>query len=217
MKKIILAALSIVLFSCSSDSPTAAAPVVSTDVAYFRAKLNGVPLDYTQNSSIDRAYNNSIGTGYITSGIDFDFSICYFSDMVPSGGADYPKIRIEYDNMYVTNDPDTETAAFFGLFNPAPTNFITETQADNWEKGVQVTYYKADGTYYSTLVGDQTGSNIAITNKTELTVSGLEGRNKSVILKGTVNCKLYNYNEPSADPIILTNGKFKLQFTEYID
>ena len=42
--------------------------------------------------------------------------------------------------MYVTNDSSTESAAFYGLFSPAPTNFITDTQEDNWEKGVEVDY-----------------------------------------------------------------------------
>ena len=134
MKKIILAALALVLFSCSSDSPATTAPVTNTDVAYFRANLNGSPLNYTQNSSFAPTHYNSIGTGF--SGNGFERSHYYAADMVPAGGADYPQIGITYHNMYVTNDSSTESAAFFGLNNPDPTNFITDTQEDNWEKGV---------------------------------------------------------------------------------
>lgn len=212
MKKLFLATLALVLFSCSKDSPTTN-PVTNTDVAYFRANLNGTPLDYTQNNSFAPAHYNSTSIGF--SGNGFDHSHYYASDMVPPGGANYPQIGIEYNNMYITNDSSTESEAFFGLFNPAPTNFITKTEESNWVKGVKVTYYKADGTYYTTLDGSQTGSTITITNKTETTTRDLGGDIRYVKLTGTVNCKLYNYDNPSEAPIVLTNGKFKLQFHEY--
>lgn len=215
MKKIILAALTMVLFSCSSDSSSTPAPIPTTDVAYFRANLNGAPLNYTQNSSLAPAYYNSGGTGF--SGNGFDRSHYYAADMVPAGSSDYPQIGITYHNMYVTNDSSTESAAFYGLFSPAPTNFITDIQEDNWEKGVEVGYYKADGTYYSTLKGSQSGSTITVTSKKETITHGLGGDVRFVKLTGTVNCKLYDYYNPSADPIVLTNGKFKLQFQEYLD
>lgn len=215
MKKVLLLLLSISLFSCGGDDSSPAPTPTTTDVAYFRANLNGSPLDYTQNSSFAPAYYNSLGTGF--SGNGFDRSHYYASDMVPGSGADYPQIGITYHNMYVTNDSSTESAAFYGLFSPAPTNFITDTQEDNWEKGVEVGYYKADGTYYSTLKGSQSGSTITVTSKKETISRGLGGDVRFVKLTGTVNCKLYDYWNPSADPIVLTNGKFKLQFSEYLD
>lgn len=217
MKKIILAVLTVVLFSCSSDySLTPSTKVVIGEPeAYFRANLNGEARDYTKSSLNDSRFKNLVETGFLGTGAEH--SIYYASEMESTFFNMYfepSKLGIEYDNMFISNDDSTETSAFFGLFYSAPTNFISKTEYDNWVKGVQVTYDR-NGTYFSTLGGDQTGSTIAITDKTELTVPGLEGMIKSVILKGTVNCKLYNYNEPSADPIVLTNGKFKLYFHEY--
>lgn len=210
MKKIILAALSIVLFSCGGDSDTTT-PVATEDANYFRARLNGNPFDYTQNNTLAPTHVAVPSFGY--SGVGFDHSHYYASMMMPYPTPDnyYPRMELSFDNMYLSDSNDTgETEAFYGLFQPAPTNFLNDTQANNHEKGITCTYIKQDGTIYSTQYGTQTGSTMTVTSS----VSGKDGNFKTKKLKGTITCKLYNEMDPT-DVITLTNGTYKLTFQEY--
>ena len=89
-------------------------------------------------------------------------------------------------------------------------NFISEAQYNNLIKGIGLTYISPSNVSYSTLYGDQSGSNMAVSSST----SGYERNLKSKTLVGTINCKLYNVNNPS-DVIVLTNGTYKLVFVEF--
>lgn len=216
MKKVILLALTISLFSCSSDEATALLPLPTptpdeSSLAHFRASLNGQEFNYSQTNNLAPTHYCQPVTGY--SGLDSAKSIYYASFMMPYPSPDFtPRLDVTFNNMYQTNDTSTETAAFYGLFTNIPTNFITEVDEDNWVKGISVNYVKADGTWYTTLDGDQTGSTINITSSTSGTVAGTSYKTQTI--SGTVSCKLYNDTNHS-DVIVLTNGNFKLVFEEY--
>lgn len=209
MKKIALLLTIITLFSCEKDDNTK-----TIDVAYFRANLNGWPIDYTQNNSVNPKYFNYGSFDYQSEGSEHShYYISKMENFFPLSS--YPGLGIRFDNMYITNDSSTETAAFYGLFQSPPTNFLTETeQIYDWKKGLQIIHYSSSGAYYTTSIGDQTGSKIIFTDRS-VNISK-EGR-KSVTLTGFVNCKLYSYFSNTAKPITLTNGAFKLVFQEYVE
>lgn len=210
MKKLFLAALAFVAFSCSKDAATTT-PVASEALYYFKAKLNGTSFDYTQNNTLMPTHAAVVSSGYVGNG--FDHSHYYSCMMMPYPTPDnyYPRLEISFDHMYMSDSQDTgETEAFYGLFDPVPTNFITDTQDNNFIKGISCGYIKSDGTYYTTKKGDQTGSSMTVTSS----VSGTNGAYKTKTIKGTITCKLYNEMDPS-DVITLTNGTYKLYFQEY--
>lgn len=213
MKKALLLLLSISLFSCSkSEEPVAVAPQNTDAIAYFRASLNGSPLDYSQTNYTTSAYGFSYYNGYQSGPGNFDKSYHFGCIMQPVNNPDfYPRIDLTFSNMYNTNSGVSQTNAFYGLFTPAPTNFITSTQESNLVKGINVNYTSPTNVNYSTLNGDQTGSTMTVTSSTTALEPG--GYLKIITIVGTVNCKLYNENNPS-DIIVLTNGTYKLIFRE---
>lgn len=210
MKKLFLATLALVLFSCSKDAATTE-PVTAEALYYFKAKLNGTTFDYTQNNTLTPSHAAIPSSGY--SGNGFNHSHYYACMMMPypTPSSYYPRLELSFDHMYMSDSQDTgETEAFYGLFNPVPTNFITETEDNNYVKGISCSYVTADGTYYTTKKGVQTGSSMTVTSS----VSGTSNGYKTKTIKGTITCKLYNEMDPS-DVITLTNGSYKLYFGEY--
>lgn len=215
MKKLFLLLLSIPLFSCSKTEDVVA-PVVpevsdANAIAYFKASLNGVTLDYTQINPLS-PFSYGFYTGFQSGPGYFDRSYHYGCFMQPAPfSSSYPKIEITFSNMYNTNNTISQSDAFYNLFAPTPTNFLTSAQLSSLTKGLDVSYRSPNDVQYSSLQGSQVGSNISITSVTNGFAPGTNL--KAVTLVGTVNCKLYNYNNVS-DVITLTNGKFKLVFKQ---
>jgi len=75
-----------------------------------------------------------------------------------------------------------------------------------------VNYSNVNGTRYSSMYGDQTGSTMTVISSTAGTATGTNLKTRTIV--GTVNCKLYNEVDPT-DVITLTNGKYKLVFEEF--
>ncbi len=216
MKKIFLIIGLSLIISCSKDSedtPIVPPASVTDDnsIAYFKAALNGQQFDYVMTNSLlsTHAYQPSIS---ITStNVEFERAFSYGAFMYPYPKAtNGPEIELSFNNMYKTFNLSTETAAFPNLFNPIPTNFLTSDQNSIGGKGIELSYTNSSGTYYSTLNGSQIGSLISFSNVNLVTGNF---NLKAQIITGTINCKLYNY-ENLSDVVTVTNGKFKLIFQE---
>lgn len=220
MKKVLLLALTISLFSCSSDEATALLPLPTpapeeNSIAHFRASLNGQALNYSQTSwttSSSHQYSYSNGYTNPAGGDYFDKAYYYGCVLTPLTNTDtYPQIGLTFVGMYTTADESEETAAFHQVFSAnLPTNFITMDEENDGVKGIYVNYESANGTRYSSLSGNQAGSAINFTSST----SGMEGMLKIQTITGTVNCKLYNESNPS-DVIVLTGGQYKVVLREF--
>ncbi|MEW5676741.1 hypothetical protein ABGT15_10540 [Flavobacterium enshiense] len=211
MKKVLLLLLSVSLFSCSNDEDSAQ-PAPSNEIAYFRASLNGEALNYSQTSyTASSTHEYGYSNGFSMNG--FDRAFYYGCVMRPTTSIEfYPQIDLTFTGLITTADYSAETAGFYDAFalTALPTNFVTMAQENDGVKGVYVHYESTDGTRYSSLSGDQTGSTVAYTSST----SGTEGGLKTQTVTGTVSCKLYNESNPS-DVIVLTNGQYKLNYIEF--
>lgn len=211
MKKIVLLAISIALFSCSkSDNPVT--PPVTNAIAYFKASINGQLLDYTVTDYLTSAYSFGYYNGFQSGPGYFDKSYHFGCILQPSAATDfYPQISLTFSNMFNTNSGVSQTDAFFGLFTTIPTNFITSDQLNNLNKGIDVSYTNAADVTYSTLNGSQTGSTMTVTSSNQGIEAGGNLKTKTII--GTVSCKLYNEDNPT-DILVVTNGSYKLIFRE---
>lgn len=185
-------------------------PVVSTDVAYFRGTLSGVNVNFSQSNYINPVYVQQYYHGgcFLSS---FDCVIDYGAFLIPYSNSNfYPSLGLTFMNLYNEPTVANEVNTFNSLFSTIPTNFITSIQEDNDELGIDVSYTDTDNVTYSTLNGDQTGSNMTVLTS----VSGTDvGGYKIQTITGTTNCKLYNFDDPT-DIKVLTNGKFKLIFRQ---
>lgn len=210
MKKVFLLLLSISLFSCNSDSDSGSGTPTNAE-AYFQADLNGTALNYHQDNYTNPTHYASFGNGFQANG--FDRYYYYGSDMMPiTNTGMYPQIGLTFENLFDTSTTSsTETEIFYSLFDTTPTNFITNDQNYAKVKGISVSYQAPDGKSYSTQFGSQSGSVMTVTSTTDGIEYGGSLQIETVV--GTVNCKLYNVDNPS-DVITLTNGKFKLIFRE---
>lgn len=211
MKKVLLLVVSIALLSCSKSDDAETTPSTSA-IAYFKATLNGQPLDYTLTDYATSAYGYSYYNGLQSGPGYFDKSYHYGSAMQPINATNYfPQISLTFNNMYNSNSDVSQTDAFYSVFETIPTNFITSAENGSLLKGIDVSYSTTSGVNYSTLGGSQTGSTMTVTSSK----TGVEvvGGLKIITIVGTVNCKLYNYDDPS-DVIVLTNGSYKLIFRE---
>lgn len=211
MRKLFLIALITVFASCSSDdsnnNDNPDNPVGT--VAFFKATMDGNAFQYVEEDILFPTHYHSYGNGY--NGNGFDKSFYYTGYMLPmSAMADYPSIDLTMHNMFQSTSESDETAAFYSTFDDLPNNFITYDDDMNWIKGVSLTYVDQDENYYTTLAGSQTGSRISYATKT----NAVDGVFQTVILTGSVSCKLYNSNNPT-DVKVITNGTFKLIFVEY--
>ncbi|MES2811191.1 MAG: hypothetical protein V4670_01865 [Bacteroidota bacterium] len=203
MKKIILAALSIVLFSCSSDSSV----TTNTDVAHFEFKINNTAFVYKQENFTNPSFINEYNHSYLI-GMDPYYRVySYNSTLYKFNYTTTESIGIEFSNLYESSNSDDETNNFFTIFNNKPTNFTSNNYPN--QTGISVNYTDINGNYYTSNEGEQDNSLINYTSTTESTLNGY----KRVVIEGTVNCKLYNILDTS-QILNLTNGKFKLIFEE---
>lgn len=207
MKKLLLFALPILLFGCSSDdNNNSYTPVFPTpdSVAYFRGNVNGTPVDYTYTyTSTTTAY----GYANSNSGSPGDFWFSYGGAISTSTFS--PAITIYWDNMY-HGGYDDESINFYESFSDLPTNFLTDAQIDGNVRGVEIVYEKNGSTYYSG-AGSQAGSVFAISNSSQGIEDG--GSLKIKTVEGTFNCKLYNGDDPT-DVVTITNGSYKVVLRE---
>lgn len=210
MKKLSFLVLGLLFFSCSSDDSNDTPDNSSNTVAFFKANLTNLSVNYIQDNSNSPSHFNQPIVGY--SGNGSNKSFYYSSSMEPLSLNNYPSLDITLHHMYQSTDESTETTSFNTIFSNKPTNFITSDQDFNWTKGVSVTYTDNNGDSYSTLSGSQTGSTINYTSTVAGTnsLTGLQTQTVS----GTVACKLYKDSDPSII-INLTAGSFKLVFQEY--
>jgi hypothetical protein len=199
MKKLLLLALSVALFSCSSDSDSDSTS--DSGVAYIKGKLDGTAFNYTFNNSMSDEYFYSAIQSTSSDGGDAVYS--YGGMMYPMTFT--PSISVAFDGMVATSDPAEESALFDAAFDNAPENYLTDAQYQNDERGVDVQYEAANGDFYNTVYGSQSGSSFNVTS----VVEGTDGGLKTATIKGTFSCKLYN-SDNAADVINLTNGSFKI-------
>lgn len=213
MKKTLIFLLSISLFSCSkSDSDNNNSTSGAT--LYFKASLNNVLLNYVVADSPSTTHGESYFHGSQNGPGEFDKSFYYGCDLLPVTATDYyPSIGLTFSNMYNTSSEISESDAFYDLFTPAPTNFLTYAQLKNWEKGMDITYRTPEGKVYSSLYGDQTGSSMTIKSSESGEDDYYFYTLKYMTFTGTVNCKLYN-EEDVSDVIILKDGIYKLRFMQ---
>ncbi|RZK13172.1 MAG: hypothetical protein EOO46_00370 [Flavobacterium sp.] len=213
MKKLFLFAFTALLFSCGSDDGGSSVdgPDNTNGVAYIKGKLDGTTFDYTFNNTANDTYLYNAMTGF--SGEGFDRWYYYGgSVMTYTPGSFLPSMSIAWNNAYYGEggDEEGEAAAFYDTAGDLPMNFLTEAQDDAHNPGVEITYEAADGTFYTTKAGSQSGSTIAVSNYTQ----GVSGGAKIMTVTGTFTGKLYNDDDPS-EVIQVENGKFKLILTEF--
>lgn len=209
MKKLFLLLTAITLFSCSNSDDAAVVPIATTPIAFIKGNFNATPVDYSMTSYLVSDYYFGFQNGFQSDG--FSKSLYYGCSLRPAGNAGIDNyISIDFENMYITNDESSEDEAFYGLFSPVPTNFITSDQNNLRVKGISVSYNTPTDNY-STLFGSQAGSTMTITSST----SGIEegGTAKTQTFTGTFNCKLYNFEQ--TDMITVTGGQFKIIVKEY--
>jgi hypothetical protein len=210
MKKLLLLALPILMFSCSSDDDNTYYPPVTPAgdaYAYMRGDMDGTPFNYTYNLndiSGQSTYGpfTGISGGSITSG-----SFSYGGMFSPIGNFD-KFIYVAFDNMYTGGDED-ETENFYETMTTLPSNYINFDQDNAYVKGVDVAYTISDGLTYSSMGGSQTGSTFTVTSATQ----GMEGPYKVKTVAGTFSCKLYNQSD-ATDVINVTNGTYKIVMTD---
>ena len=193
--------------------PPVVPPVVTNEVAYFRGSLGGVNVNFTQSNYTNPVYVQQYYHGgcFLSS---FDCVIDYGAFLIPYSNSNfYPSLGLTFMNLYNEPTVTNEVSVFNSLFSTIPTNFINNEQEDNDELGIEVSFTDNNDVSYSTLNGDQTGSVMTVLTS----VSGTDvGGYKIQTITGTVNCKLYNFDDPS-DVKVLTDGKFKLIFRQKTD
>lgn len=210
MKKIILFAFAAVLFSCSSDDSSNNNNNTS-GVAFVKGKMDNVAFDYTFNNTANDTYLYNALSGF--SGLGFDRWYYYGGSLTKFTPPTFaPVFDIAWNNMYFGQNGDEagESTAFYNTVGNLPSNFLTVAQDDAHNPGLDIAFESADGTYYSSKEGSQTGSALSVTNYTQGTSNGL----KTMTVTGTFSCKLYNTNDVT-DVIVVTDGKFKLILSEF--
>jgi hypothetical protein len=209
MKKLILLLTAISLFSCSGSDDAAPIVPAANAIAFIKGNFDATPVDYSMTSYLVSNYYFGFDNGY--QGDGFTKSFYYGCSLRPAGSAGVDNdITINFENMYITNDESTEDDAFYGLFSPVPTNFITSEQNSLRVKGISISH-NTPTENYSTMYGSQSGSTMTITSS----VSGIEagGTAKTQTFTGTFNCKLYNYDQ--TELITVSGGQFKIIVREY--
>lgn len=214
MKKLFLCAFAALLFSCSSDDSSSNNGGNNNDngVAYIKGKMDNVAFDYTFNNTANDTFLYNAATGF--SGEGFDRWYYYGGSMMTFTPPVFtPSFTIAWNNMYfgIDGDEEGEAAAFYDTVGDLPSNFLNYDQDDAHNPGLEITYEAQDGTFYSSKGGSQTGSTLSVSNYTQ----GTTGNGaKTMTVKGTFSCKLYNDENPN-DVIEVTNGKFKMILSEF--
>ncbi|HEX8561917.1 MAG TPA: hypothetical protein VF676_02950 [Flavobacterium sp.] len=213
MKKLLLFACAAFLVSCSSDDDSSNNDDNNntSGVAYVRGKMDNVDFDYTFNNTVDDTFLYNATSGYSGEGFDRWY---YYGGVLTTFNPPTlsPEFFISWNHLYFGQGGDEagETAAFYDTVSDLPTNWLTEAQDEAHTPGLEVAFEAADGTFYTSKGGSQSGSALAVTNSTQGTVNGL----KTMTVTGTFSCKLYNTDDPT-DVIDVTNGKYKLILSEF--
>jgi hypothetical protein len=209
MKKLILFAFAALLFSCSSDSDSSGGS--TSGVAYIRGKMDNVTFNYTFNNTANDTYLYNAMSGF--SGLGFDRWYYYGGNLTTFNPPNFaPVFYISWNNMYfgANGDEAGETAAFYDTVTDLPSNFLTQAQDDAHNPGLDIAYEAADGTFYTSKDGSQTGSTLSVNSYTE----GMSNGFKTMTVVGTFSCKLYN-SDDNTDVIVVTDGTFKLILSEF--
>ncbi|RZJ69985.1 hypothetical protein [Flavobacterium sp.] len=214
MKKFLMLACAAFFFSCSSNDDESSngggGGNNNNTVAYIQGKMDGTAFDYTFNNTATDTYLYNPISGF--SGLGFD-RWYYYGGMTTAFNSSFtPSFTIAWNNMYFGEggDESGETAAFHTTVGTLPSNFLTQAQDDNHMPGIEIGYEAANGNYYSSKEGIQTGSALSVSNYSPGTTAGT----KTMTVTGTFSCKLYNDEDPT-DVIDVTNGKFKLILSEF--
>jgi|GEM_PF-5688138 len=210
MKKIIVIALSMVLFSCSNndDQPTNEQQNLNNSIAYFEFKLNNTPFLYQQENFTNPSFFNEYNHSYSIFLDPYYRVYSYSSTLYKFNYETTESISLDFHNLFGSSSSIEETNSFYTIFDNKPNNFLTYNDNSN-NMGVSVGFSDIDGNYYTSQNGEQSNSMINYTSTTQSELNGY----KRVIITGTINCVLYNSND-SNQTLNLTNGKFKLIFEE---
>lgn len=194
--------VSSILLSCNKE-------LLVTTLNYFKATVGSKTLNCISTDEHDSPYGN-ISTASSHHGAYYYYD--YASKMVHTTYQYNTQLSLGVTmyNMNQNTNANNETANFNVSFDSKPVNFISVEQKDNFVKGVSVEYYTDNGEYYTTLMGNQDNSSITY----DSSVAYNSGNIQKQTVIGKVNCKLYNYNNPT-DVIELSNGTFKLTFQEF--
>ena len=211
MKKLLLLALPMLMFSCSSDSDDATyyPPVENPSgdaYSYMRGTMDGAAFNYTFNLNEIAGQTSYTAITSVSGGFS-DGSFSYGGMFSPIGNFD-KFIYVSFDNMYQGGEPN-ETDNFLDNMATLPSNYINFAQDDAYTKGVDIGYQATDELYYSSMGGSQSGSTFVITGASE----GTDGPYETKIVTGTFSCKLYNQDD-NTDVINITNGTFKIVMTD---
>lgn len=211
MKKLLFIALAVLTFSCSSDDgPDTNNPdPQSNGYAYIRGKMNNVDFDYTVNNAAADTFIYSAVGGY--SGLGFQKWYYYGGRLASFNPPNFaPELMIAWDNLhyYSGTGSDVEKQEFYNTVSNLPTNFLTYDQEDGYLPGITIQFKDAQGKYYNTIYGSQTGSTLVITGSSQEVVMG----QKTKTVWGTFACKIYNSDNPT-DMKQITNGSFRIILT----
>jgi len=217
MKKLLLFACAALVFSCSSDDDSSNNNNNNnnnppTGVAFVRGKMDNVNFDYTFNNTATDTYLYNAMSGY--SGLGSDRWYYYGGAIAAFNPPTFaPEFYISWNNMYfgAGGDEAGETAAFFNTVSALPSNFLTDTQDEAHMPGLEISFKAQDGTFYTSKVGSQGGSTLAVGGSTEATTSG----QKLKTVWGTFSCKLYNTDDLT-DVILVTDGTYKIILSEFM-
>lgn len=214
MKKLFLILSAFALFSCSSNDdadeqiapPSVETPEEAAINFYFKGKRNGTPFEYAVAPHLT-------GYGYVflnshTSGGD-PYFVSYGAAIQLNETEE--RMGVKFENLY-SGYLEQEHAAFYDSLAGLTTNFLTEEQMFSGMKGLHVSYESPDGTTYSSMYGNQSGSSVTILSATQGVMPG--GSLNTMTIIGQVRCRLYDPNNPS-DMFSITDGKFKLYYQGY--
>ena len=213
MKKLFALLILLMAVSCTVTEETHQYPAIY-EKPFVTGESNGVPFAFKIDDT--NLYYSQYSESYISTPNEnapysFYYGMIVYSREVSPGFSVGPSYTVSFKNMqncYIENEPDR----FYQAFDHMPTNFITEVQFLNNIKGVEVSYWSPNAISYSTLDGSQSGSSMTITGRTRSRMPG--GSLKTVIVRGTFKCKLYNHTDPT-DVIAITNGKFSITCQSY--
>ena len=216
MKKLLLVAFAAFAFSCSSDdSGSSDNNGVNNGndngVAFIKGKMDDVAFNYNVNNDANDTFLYNALSGFSGEGSDRWY---YYGGAVMTINSQSfaPGFSIAWNNMYYGQggDEEGETAAFYNSVGNLPSNYLTSAQDDAHLKGIEIAYESANGTFYGSKGGSQTGSTMTVTKYTQGTTFDA----KTMQIEGTFSCKLYN-DEDAGYVITVSDGKFKLILTSF--
>jgi hypothetical protein len=194
MKKLLLLALPLLMFACSSDSDSG--PSETAGVAFIKGKQDGVAFNYTFNNVASDNFLYNANSGF--SGEGFDRWYYYGGSLVSFTPPDFtPTFYIVWNNMFfgASGNESGETAEFYNTVSELPTNYLTEAQDDAHMPGLDIQFDGPDDVVYSSRYGSQAGSTFAISGSSE-GVDSITGL-KTKTVWGTFSCKVYNSDNPA--------------------